>query len=159
MYSPLRGFNSIIVFLGIAKIKLRYSIPQFEIKSAVHIKDVNQEYAILEDISTFNKGNNIEDEIEVLKSRNIISEVVEKNHFNVNYIVEGKVNNSNLYKSSPVEIIFNNENFNSNKDYEIEIINTTSFKANFNGTNQKYNFDDTIKTDIGILKIIKTTCG
>lgn len=102
----------IIVCLLGAYIYLRYTIPQYSAVTTLMLRDEKKggadtqmnafsDLAILSNIKS-----NLDNEIEVLKSRTLIKNAVKSLGLNVSYINEGRVKSEELYKKSPIQFSF-----------------------------------------------------
>ncbi|MEO8235949.1 MAG: polysaccharide biosynthesis tyrosine autokinase [Flavobacterium sp.] len=107
---------SIITFLVLAKLYLRYSIPEYNAQTTILIKSENSggltsELSAFQDLAMFSGDkNDINDEIEILKSRTLIEKTVKAGSFNISYISEGKIKSSDAYGQNPIEIVFKEKN-------------------------------------------------
>jgi uncharacterized protein involved in exopolysaccharide biosynthesis len=50
--------------------------------------------------------NSVDNEIEIIKSRNIVEKSIRKLNFNVDFFTEGRVKTIELYKDNPIEVSF-----------------------------------------------------
>lgn len=99
------------------------------------------------DVAMFGgKKVNLENEVELIKSKLLLERVVTKNQFNVQFYSEGKVNTREVYyKSLPFSIVFDSVK-DSSRTYDISFV---SFDANGGivennskwGNNKKLNFN------------------
>ena len=110
-------FLGVFLSLVIAFFYLRYSPSQYEAFTTIMIKDNNKsgisaELAAFEDLGIIGGGsaNNTDNEIQILKSRNIIGNVVDTLDLTTTYYDEGLIKYSELYKQSPIIIKFLNKN-------------------------------------------------
>ena len=101
------------VFLAItlAFLYLRYTTPQYSAKAVILIKEnqkggISAEMKAFEDLGILGGStNNIDNEIEIIKSRKIIGDVIKKLNYTVSYFSSGRVIESELYnKKSPILI-------------------------------------------------------
>lgn len=104
----------VFVCVALAKMYLRYAIPEYRATAKILIKNeqggVPSELAAFEDLGILSNGNsNIDDEIEVLKSRSLIGKTFQKGLFNISYVIEGRIKGSEAYKVSPIVINFLNK--------------------------------------------------
>ena len=80
---------------------LRYTTPQYSASAKIQIiedKGASSELSVLQDLDIFSGGKTkIEDEIEILKSRNNFIQVVKKLKLNVRYFVLGNIRDNELY--------------------------------------------------------------
>jgi uncharacterized protein involved in exopolysaccharide biosynthesis len=104
---------SVIITLGIAFIYLRYSEKIYKINTTIIVKDekrgggIASEMAAFSDLGLFSGGkSNIENEIQILKSRNLAEKTIRRLQLNIAYINEGRVVKSELYNNSPISFNF-----------------------------------------------------
>jgi tyrosine-protein kinase Etk/Wzc len=105
VYLPL-----VIVCVGIAittaYIYLRYKVPYYSSSISLLYKDASGKYIggdenmMLDDVMLYKKRSNLANEIEILKSVNIMEDVVSSLGLNVVYYNEGKVKTRELYGST-----------------------------------------------------------
>jgi len=128
---------SAIFFLVAAYFKLRYSTPLYSVSSSILIKDnknagISTELAAFEDLGIVGgtSANNPDNEIEILKSRNILGKVIDSLQLNVSYFSEGRVSTSEMYKeNSPIFFVktgvFNKSNSNS---FIVKIVDSINYE-------------------------------
>lgn len=101
----------IAICLCIAYTYLRYAVPQYKTSTTILIKD-NKKGGALSDLAAFSEmglgtaTKNIDNEIEILKSRTLVESTIEKLNLNVSFVVKGKVVDTELYSDSPVKFRF-----------------------------------------------------
>ncbi|GAB0156001.1 tyrosine-protein kinase [Chryseobacterium sp. Alg-005] len=110
---------SAIIALIIGYISLKFMTPVYNVQTTVLIKDaksssspVANDLGVLPDLSGFGglKTNSIANEIEILKSKKLMKEVVINENLQINIIAKGKLSSVELYKeTSPIEIKIINE--------------------------------------------------
>ena len=149
---------SCIICLGLAYANLRYTTPQYLAVAKIMLlddKDASSAGA-LKDLSLFSEKEDamVEDEIQVIKSRSFLRNIIKRLNLNIKYLVKGRVNEFELYKNSPIVInfiesdsIINNTNFN----FHTEILSNTDFNFRINEDDipKKYTFGETIPTFFG----------
>jgi capsular exopolysaccharide synthesis family protein len=97
---------SVILFLLTGYLYLRYSVPVFEVTSKITVKDSrkgglsNTELSFYENMGFLQANSVVENEIKVLGSRNLIESVVLENELYIQYIVKGKIKDTELYGNS-----------------------------------------------------------
>lgn len=149
---------SVISCIGLAFLNLRYTTPQYSAVAKIMLLDDkdNSSRGALRDLSIFSEKEDamVEDEIQVIKSRSFLRNIVKRLNLNVKYYVKGRVYESELYKSAPITINFidtdsviNSTSFN----FFTEILSTTSFnyRIDEDGAPKKYTFGETIPTSFG----------
>jgi tyrosine-protein kinase Etk/Wzc len=148
---------SIFISLVIAKLYIRYSVPVYRSSTTILIKEdksggLTSELSAFKDLDLFSGGKNeINDEIEVLKSRSIIGKAVISGEFNISYISEGRIKSSEIYADCPIKIDFKEKD---DKFYKIDsvinvrVLSSKKFQLLDEENNLKgeYNFGELIKS-------------
>jgi len=136
---------SLLLFVIGAKLYLRYSIPEYKTRSTLLIKREDSgamsELAAFQDLSMFSSnGRDLDDEIEVLKSRTLIEKTIKEGNFNISYILEGRIKSSESYDNDiPIEVDF------IQKAKDFYTIDTTFFLKKINSTSfQLYSQKDSL---------------
>ncbi|WP_187477619.1 GumC family protein [Amniculibacterium sp. G2-70] len=107
---------SIFLCLSLAFLYLRYATKQYNVSAQILLKDkdaASPELEAIKDAVSFGSKDNamVTDQSKILKSRRLMTKVVEKNELNVQYINKGRINTSEVSKSeSPVVFSFQNPN-------------------------------------------------
>lgn len=99
----------VVLSLSMAFIYLRYSVPQYKAAMTILVKDdkkggLSSELSAFADMGISAGKSNLDNEIEILKSRSLVENTVRKMNLNISFIVEGKVLSANLYNSAPILI-------------------------------------------------------
>ncbi|MCT2409550.1 polysaccharide biosynthesis tyrosine autokinase [Chryseobacterium antibioticum] len=158
---------SAFLFLFLSYFFLKFITPVYEIKSTILIKDSknaasNSDFGVLEDLSGFGgmKTNSIDNEVEILKSKKLMRDVVTSRDLQTNLYVKNKFKTLELYKeSSPILIKVINEKALSvfpNKPLHL-IINSTGITLFSDELNEKVvsSFGRTISLPYANIIIIK----
>src|SRR5690554_5237551 len=103
---------SLVLCIGVAYAYLRYATFIYEAEATVMLKTDEQKSAGLAtgagmeqfDFMGMMGANMVEDEIEVLKSRRLIKEVVSHLDLQTIYRADGRVKSTELYKRAPIDI-------------------------------------------------------
>ena len=102
---------SLIICFCMALIYLRYAEPVYEVSARMLIKDENkkknaasQTLAGVEDLGFLTNSTGIDNEVEVLKSRVLLRDVVKDLKIYTEYRTEGRVNDKLVYQTQPVSI-------------------------------------------------------
>ena len=106
-----------VISLSVAYVYLRYATPTYMASASIMIKDNNKsgvsaELAAFEDLGIIGGGgaNNPENEIEILKSRKIIGNVVDSLNLDIMYVKEGRVKATEIYSETPIELVIIKKN-------------------------------------------------
>lgn len=161
--------------LLMAFLYLRYTIPQYRASTTILVKD-EKKGGMLSELSAFadmglggGMKNNVDNEIEILKSRTLVESTVKKLNLNLSIIAKGKFVDRDIYKGAPIEVtLINPENlFYKNKmdlNYTELSSNTFELKNNLinekskitlNGNN-KFHYGQLITTQYGQMIINKS---
>ncbi|WET00159.1 polysaccharide biosynthesis tyrosine autokinase [Chryseobacterium arthrosphaerae] len=110
---------SAIVALFIGYISLKFMVPVYDVRTTVLIKDAknssssfNSELGTLPDFSGFGglKTNSVANEIEILKSKKLMKEVVINQNLQTDIVAKGRFSKVELYKdTSPIQVKLINE--------------------------------------------------
>lgn len=156
---------SIIICFAIAYVNLRYTTPQYlAVAKIMLLDDKDSSSGALKDLALFSEKEDamVEDEMQVIKSRSFLRNVIEELSLNVQYFIKGRVYESELYKNSPIVVnfiesdsIINNTNFN----FYTQVLSSTEFHFYINEDDEpkKYAFGETIPTFFGGMIITPTT--
>ena len=155
---------SIFLSLIIAFLYLKFTPKSYNVATKILIKDeksndLANQLTAFSDIGIFGNGkNNIENEIEILKSRTLIYNTLDSLNFNIQYIDASNIVPIDLYKKSPIKIIWNNINPSENIVITLNNFKDSSFNICVNdhkvGTS---NFGKSIKSEFGIFSISKVS--
>jgi len=101
---------SIVVCLAIAFLYLRYVTPVYNVSAAIIIKDDKKggngtsELSVFEGMGLLGGSNNVDNEIEVLKSKSTIKSVVNALGLHTSYRLKGAISSAELYLNNPLEV-------------------------------------------------------
>lgn len=163
--------SAFLVF-SIAFIKLRYTKPVYGASTKILMKDTKKggrlsEAAAFSDLGINSGTRNVDDEIEIMKSRTISEAVVEKLNFNISIIAKGKVLDVELFdKEAPVEIHFINQTADFyEKSMQFDFVENASGTFSLSSADhlidakQHFRYGQRIKTQYGDLIITKVNSG
>ena len=155
---------SILLFLSISFIYLRYYIVEYGVCSTILIKDEKKggssEYSAISDMNLFSSKNNVDNEIAILKSRTLSQNVVASLDLDISYFSEGRLVNLELYKDSPIKILFYNKSkdyYKINKTFTIKIESERKYSLLDlnNKVTKEYVFGQKVYNQLGVFTIIK----
>ncbi len=142
----------LILFLTntIAYIYIRYTKPVYESYSDLKL-DVKNEVGMLDlgRIKDHQNLNNLSGEIELIKSKLFFNKVIETVDLKIAYYAEGKINDDERYKSSPIEVRgrLKDESF-MDRPIKVEILNSKQYRLKYlaDGSEkvETYSFGDKI---------------
>lgn len=157
-----------ILALVVAFLYLRYyTTPNYRAVSTILVKDdkkggIASELAAFSDIGMLTGvKSNVDNEVEVLKSRTLVENVITRLDLNIFYIAEGRVKSSYLYKQAPIEVVFLNKKADFyKKEYNFIIESHSGNKFSILNEEKKlgeYTFGATIKSAAGDFIVKKNT--
>ncbi len=148
----------LVFALLLAKRGVKYIEPEYESTAKIKLDDSNMGISntiLYKDFDLFPTTNKIATEVEVLKSHNLIKEVVERLGFTVTYYRVGTIKTSEMHTNSPFRINYDilDEYHIYDRKYHVDVINQDTFKFNFvfNNVKEEYfvAFTDTLETSLG----------
>lgn len=138
---------SAIVFLALAYFYLRYSTPIYKSTTTILVKD-DRKGGIANELAAFSElgilsgaKSNVDNEIEIIKSRTLIEKTIKDLDLNIKYYNKGRIKDGELYGKLPFKVFFSNfenEFYTTGKTYIITKIN-----------NQRFSLFDANDTKIG----------
>src|SRR5690606_9734726 len=101
------------------------------------------ELSVLSELGIGGSKDNVENEMEVLKSRTLSEKTIEKLRFNISYFLEGRIKTVELYKNTPIEAVFSD--IQSGFSFIVEGIDSSSFSLHSeDSTIGQYNYGEEI---------------
>ena len=104
-----------LIFLFAAALYLTFSVPIFKVNASVLIKDGEggsafSDLAFMESLGIYRSGgNSLENEVQILKSRKLMTQVVEELHLNSTFFVEESPNDIELFSEIPISVSFHSD--------------------------------------------------
>lgn len=97
---------SVLFCIGAALLYLRYQAPVFQSSTKILIKDDKSKPTgadmTLDQLGIISNSNGFENELEILNSTAVATRAVKKLKLYVNYTIEGRISEAELYKNSPI---------------------------------------------------------
>ena len=105
---------SALVFLILAFFYLRYSTPIYKSTTTILVKD-DRKGGIANELSAFSElgllsgvKSNVDNEIEIIKSRTLVEKTIKDLNLNIKYYNKGRIKDGELYENLPFKAIFSN---------------------------------------------------
>ena len=154
----------IIVSIILASVYLRYTTPKYKASATILVKD-DKKGGMLSELSAFSElglggvKSNLDNEIEILKSRSLIESTIKKGNLNITLFMIGRINNGEIYNSRPIQINFYNKKpgfYSAGISFTFTEVDNNRFKIdNVLNKNKVFSYGDLIKTKVGDLIIQK----
>lgn len=151
--------GSVLVCLALAFLYLRYSTPVYKINATLLVKD-DQKGAdiggananVLQDLGLFAGKSNVDNEVEILKSRTLMESAVQDMQLNVRYFSEGRIKSKEVFTKMPFRVAFVPLYADSIRhdvhDFKFDV-NPKGFSASGLGNSWQGKWGDTVNTSIG----------
>jgi len=152
----------IITFVALAYFYLRYTAPEYGISAKIMLikdKTSGPETIVFDDLQNFSeKSTKVDDEIEILKSRSLMVNVVKELSLNYRFFSEGRIHKQELYPKPPIKVnFFESDSIiqDSGFVFHVNILSDTKFEYHIDGeeTNKEFSFGTDIPTPIGNMVI------
>jgi tyrosine-protein kinase Etk/Wzc len=157
-FLPLFILSVAIALFG-AYVYLRYATPIYSTTGTLLIKSdqPNNRQDKFSDLFG-NKGQNIQSEIEILKSKGLMARVVEKKNLQLNYFVKGKIKTINIYKGAPF-ILDVLELADSSQPFTLKIRFADKEHFRINKDNTLIGFGQGFKNQFGMFRLVRNYGG
>jgi capsular exopolysaccharide synthesis family protein len=155
----------VFLSLFLAFLYLRYTVPVYNATSTILVKD-DRKGSLASELSTFSDlgilgggKSNVDNEIEVIKSRKLIKKTISELGLNVIYINEGRIKDGEIYNNCPIKILFYNQDPNFyNEFHQFRLISTSSTSFEIFDASEllgTYKYGESIKYLKGNLTVVK----
>jgi capsular exopolysaccharide synthesis family protein len=157
------------ICLGVAAVYLRYSLPVYESKSSILIKEDEKSgglagLSVIKDLGLMGGTGNLENEIEVFKSRTLLEAVARKLKLNYKLQLIGNKTGfvrAEIYENAPVEIIPVKQDslyYKKEAAFEITILDEKEYRIDGekDAYSGKFNYGAIIRTKAGAFIINRT---
>jgi capsular exopolysaccharide synthesis family protein len=149
--------------LIIAFLYMRYAVPNYKATATILVRDERKgglasEMTAFADLDLLGGiKNNVDNEIEIIKSRTILERAIQKLNFNVDYYSKGHVRSFEMYRNKPFEISFfdkDAEFYNKKLSFVVNSVSEKQFQlTSADGTDYgKFHYGNVI--DLAHCKII-----
>jgi len=159
----------------IAFVYLRYTTPQYQASTTILVKD-EKKGGMLSELSAFSDlgvgsglKNNVDNEIEILRSRTLVERTIKKLGLNISMTVNGNVFSAEIYRDTPIEVNFINTKPSFYKDkmkfefveltpatFELTSVSKVDNSPAFLGDKKEFLYGEIIATRNGDLIVTKS---
>lgn len=155
---------ALIVCLGVAYVYILYATPEYKITSTLLIQDDEKGDGLLKgtafsDLNMFRTSRTVDNEMEVLRSRDLVYKVLDKTGMDVELTLPGTFTDKILYgKNMPVKIIpykLNNAVYDKKFKFFIQIKSDSTFTLSVNKKAEDYKFDELVRGKGYQFKVVK----
>jgi len=170
LFSYLRHWyfyaSALIISFSCAYFYNWYVKPVYVVSTKILIKDDKNTNVgtqeLLKDLDVYNVSKNIENEIEILKSRKILKKALGKMEIDVLYYLIGNVKKSQIYTDSPFKVEYDSLNFYAyNNLFYVDIINENKYELHYtieqtdDNYKKEHSFGEKIYLPFGVIAVNK----
>ena len=124
---------SFIIFLSLAFIYNRYTVPTYSVSSTLLIRDDNNTQLgaenLIEGLELFSGKKNLKNEIVILNSFSLNHDVVNELKLGISYKQHSSIVTNDLYKNSPFIVVLDSNHLQtSGTDFILNLIDNESFR-------------------------------
>lgn len=162
----------VFISLSLAYVYLRYATPQYRASATILVKDekkggLSSELAAFADLGIGGGKGNVDNEIEILKSRTLVENTVVKMNLNAAFIVEGNIISNDLFSKAPFNVTFavkKKDFYTKKRRYEYTALSATTFQLKdpsgerniLRPSKKGFRYGQPIETRYGVLVITKS---
>lgn len=162
----------VFITLSVAYIYLRYTIPQYRASATILVKDEKKgglasELAAFADMGIGGGKSNVDNEVEILKSRTLVENTVVKMNLNAALIAEGNVVSRDIFIKSPITVTFavkKKEFYTKKRSYRYTALSDITFQLEdafeaqniLSPTPNGFRYGQPIETKYGVLVVTKS---
>jgi capsular exopolysaccharide synthesis family protein len=148
--------------LIVANYYLWYATPIYTSSTSVLLGIEEKKYGaqdLLASLGSIDNSGGIESQIQIIKSRNIISRTIQNLDFKYSYFLEGDIKTSELYKNCPFELITDSLSNNHFPALTIKVISHSQYEISYenpkNGSVESKiaQFNTPLVSDIGTIEL------
>lgn len=151
-----------LIFIALALvgayIYLRYATEYYQSTGQIVIRDEKSSGGVRDDrldvLMQSDSRKNVQTEIEIIQSRQVMQRVVENLNLNFNYIAKGRFKELNVYKTAPFEI----EALairDSSVSFLLNLVFTSDNSFTVNGSSQQFTYGQVFKNEFGQFKLVR----
>ena len=128
---------SVLICIGFAFFYLKSSSKVYSRKASVLIRDDSKggnmsESSAFADISFFGGKRNVDNEVLVFQSRNLMEKVARRLHLDMSYTVKNGLRDDELYTHSPITVSFPESEERQVIEMKVTPVDSEAFRFNFN---------------------------
>lgn len=155
--------GALVVAFAVAKYYNWYKNPVFGVTAKLLVKDENiGKDRFLQQLEVDAPAKNIENEIEILRSHDLMAKALGELDFEVSYFLVGDIKVSEVYKDSPFRVEIGRLDYAAySTSFHVELIDDQNFLLSYEGTNGPFSnrgeFGKPIDIGLGEITLFKRT--
>jgi capsular exopolysaccharide synthesis family protein len=152
----------VIAGIGLSWLYLRYATPDYKVNAKILIQDDQKggdspEKAVLDQLQIFNSKSNVDNEMEILKSRSLMEKTVKDLQLNVSYWLEGRLKTAEQFSKLPFTVQWTNlKDSLPDAQYIIKPLSESKVHISAEGVIDKdISWNEPVKLPEGVMKVIR----
>jgi capsular exopolysaccharide synthesis family protein len=155
-------FLCIVACIALSWLYLRYATPDYKVNAKILIQDDQKggdspEKDMLEQLQMFNSKSNVDNEMEIIKSRSLMEKTVKDLQLNVSYWLEGRLKTAEQFRKLPFAVQWSHLSDSlPDAEYVIQPLSESKVHISAEGVvNKDISWNDTLHLPEGIMKVIR----
>lgn len=154
---------TLTVTLTAGYLYIRYTTPQYAIKSSILIDETqeNSTKSLLNKLETGKENSpstNLYNEMFILKSQDLIAQIVDSLDLNIRYWTIGRVKETEVYEECPIKVQFDANGYKgTNTIFKIQQVSEGLFQVDYNDISAKVDVNSYTDVGFGNFKVLYAT--
>ncbi len=154
---------TLTVTLTAGYLYIRYTTPQYAIKSSILIDETqeNSTKSLLNKLETGKENSpstNLYNEMFILKSQDLIAQIVDSLDLNIRYWTIGRVKETEVYEECPIKVQFDANGYKgTNTTFKIQQVSEGLFQVDYNDISAKVDVNSYTDVGFGNFKVLYAT--
>lgn len=155
-------FLCVVACIALSWLYLRYATPDYKVNAKILIQDDQKggdspEKDMLEQLQMFNSKSNVDNEMEIIKSRSLMEKTVKDLQLNVSYWLEGRLKTAEQFRKLPFAVQWSHLSDSlPDAEYVVQPLSESKVHISAEGVvNKDISWNDTLHLPEGIMKVIR----
>jgi len=155
-------FLCIVAGIALSWLYLRYATPDYKVNAKILIQDDQKggdspEKDVLQQLQIFNSKSNVDNEMEIIKSRSLMERTVKDLQLNVSYWLEGRLKTAEQFRKLPFAVQWSNLiDSLPDAEYMVRPVSDTKVHISAEGVvDRDISWNDTLHLPEGIMKVVR----
>lgn len=155
-------FLCAVAGIALSWLYLRYATPDYKVNAKILIQDDQKggdspEKDMLQQLQIFNSKSNVDNEMEIIKSRSLMEKTVRDLQLNVSYWLEGRLKTAEQFRKLPFSVQWTNLNDTlPDAEYVVRPLSESKVHVSAEGiVNKDISWNDTLHLPEGVMKVMR----
>lgn len=152
----------VVAGIALSWLYLRYATPDYKVNAKILIQDDQKggdspEKDMLQQLQIFNSKSNVDNEMEIIKSRSLMEKTVRDLQLNVSYWLEGRLKTAEQFRKLPFAVQWTNLNDTlPDAEYVVRPLSESKVHVSAEGiVNKDISWNDTLHLPEGVMKVMR----